>query len=84
MNRGFSGFYDGHRQSLGAALDHLLIEARDGHLLMVHPGHVDEALRACDSLTDPRQAEWETLMADGLPRRLAAQGFAIASGAACP
>ncbi|WP_146002896.1 ChbG/HpnK family deacetylase [Telmatospirillum siberiense] len=84
MNRGFSGFYDIRRQSLGAVLEGMLADAGDGHLLMVHPGHVDEALRACDSLTDPRQSEWETLMAPDLPGRLAAQGFAIASGDACP
>ncbi len=84
MNHGFSGFYDGRRQSLNDVLPRLLIGAEDGHLLMVHPGHVDDALIACDSLTGPRQTEWEALMAAGLPDRLAAQGFAIAPGAARP
>lgn len=84
MNQGFSGFYDGRREPLRDALARLLIGAEDGHLLMVHPGHVDAALIACDSLTDSRQVEWETLMAADLPDRLAAQGFAIAPGAACP
>lgn len=84
LNRGFSGFYDPRRKSLGEVLDRMLAEAVDGHLLMVHPGHVDDALKACDSLTDSRQAEWDTLMAADFPARLAARGFAIASGAACP
>jgi predicted glycoside hydrolase/deacetylase ChbG (UPF0249 family) len=84
MNKGFSGFYDGQSEALKDALPRLLIGAEDGHLLMVHPGHVDDALIACDSLTGPRQFEWETLMAADLPDRLAAQGFAIASGAAWP
>lgn len=84
MNQGFSGFYDGRRESLQAALPRLLRDAEEGHLLMVHPGHVDDALVACDSLTDSRQTEWDTLMAADLPDRLAAQGFAIASGTACP
>jgi hypothetical protein len=58
MNRGFSGFYNGANMSLATALPKLLVGAGDGHLLMVHPGHVDEALIACDSLTAPRQIEW--------------------------
>lgn len=77
-NHGFSGFYDAVRQPFSESLDRLLAGAESGHLLMVHPGHVDEALAACDSLTTPRQAEWETLMADNLPDRLASQGFVVA------
>lgn len=78
MNRGFSGFYDYRRQTLGDALPRLLTGAGDGHLLMVHPGHVDDALAACDPLTAPRQAEWSVLMADELPGILADRGFTIA------
>ena len=77
-NRGFSGFYDIRRQSLGAALPAMLAGAGDGHLLMVHPGHVDEALRACDSLTEPRQAEWAFLAGPELPACLERLGLAIA------
>jgi hypothetical protein len=80
MNRGFSGFYDGGREPLAGALPRLLLGAGDGHLLMVHPGHVDDALIACDSLTTPRQSEWEALIATDLSERLGAMGFAIASG----
>lgn len=77
-NRGFSGFYDGSRTSLGEALPRMLAGAGDGHLLMVHPGHVDAELLACDSLTTPRQAEWAYLMGPDLPTLLAARGLAIA------
>jgi predicted glycoside hydrolase/deacetylase ChbG (UPF0249 family) len=77
MNQGFSGFYDGRSQSLGDALPRFLIGAEDGHLLMLHPGHVDMALLACDSLTASRQIEWETLMAADFPDRLATLGFVI-------
>jgi predicted glycoside hydrolase/deacetylase ChbG (UPF0249 family) len=63
--------------SLATALPKLLVGAGDGHLLMVHPGHVDEALIACDSLTAPRQIEWEALMAADMPHRLASLGFVI-------
>jgi predicted glycoside hydrolase/deacetylase ChbG (UPF0249 family) len=81
-NHGFSGFYDSRTASLNDVLARLLIGAEDGHLLMVHPGHVDDALIACDSLTGPRQIEWETLMAADLSARLAALGFTIASATA--
>ena len=78
VNRGFSGFYDLKRQTFASALPAMLANAADGHLLMAHPGHVDEALAACDSLTEPRQAEWDVLMGAGLPERLAALGLVIA------
>lgn len=81
MNRGFSGFYDAARMPFGEALPRMLARASDGHLLMVHPGHVDEQLRALDSLTGPREGEWRVLMADDLPVRLAALGFHLAGRA---
>jgi predicted glycoside hydrolase/deacetylase ChbG (UPF0249 family) len=55
----------------------LLRGAGDGHLLMVHPGHVDDMLIACDSLTLPRQTEWEALMDADLPAQLVAMGYVI-------
>lgn len=77
MNSGFSGFYDSGRQGLAAALPRLLAGAGDGHLLMVHPGHVDPELESCDSLTTPREDEWSVLMADDLPKLLTANGLSI-------
>jgi hypothetical protein len=77
-NRGFSGVYDYARQDLAAAFPSLLAGAEDGHLVMVHPGHVDADLAAVDSLIEPRQAEWDFLMGDGLPRVLAARGLILA------
>ena len=76
-NRGFSGFYDSGREPLARALSRLLRGAGDGHLLMVHPGHVDDMLIACDSLTLPRQTEWEALMDADLPAQLVAMGYVI-------
>jgi len=73
-NRGFSGFYGG---SFAQALPGLLEAAVDGHLLMVHPGHVDEALRLVDSLVEPRAAEWAALMAPDFPKVLADKGFSL-------
>jgi hypothetical protein len=77
-NHGFSGFYDYGRQTLADVFPRLLRGAGDGHLLMVHPGHVDAALIACDGLTTPRQAEWAFLSGRELPLQLAAQGMSIA------
>ncbi len=77
-NRGFSGFYDAARLPFEAALPRMLDGALDGHLLMIHPGHVDDLLVGLDSLTAPRQAEWQCLMADGFPERLAKWGLALA------
>jgi len=77
-NRGFSGFYDIGRHSLAEAFPAMVAGAADGHLLMVHPGHVDEALRACDSLTEPRQAEWDFLAGPDLPACLERLGLVIA------
>ena len=77
-NRGFSGFYDARQHAVGDVFEHMLIGAGDGHLLMMHPGHVDADLEACDSLTGPRETEWQFLIADGLPQRLAARGLVIA------
>ena len=78
LNRGFSGFYDPSRQSLAQAFPKMLADAQDGHLVMVHPGHVDAALEAVDSLTAPRQVEWDFLGGDALPRLLREQGVVIA------
>ncbi len=78
-NHGFSGFYDSRRGGLGPALPRLLAGAGDGHLLMVHPGHVDAALMACDSLTTPREVEWTALMGPAFLPFLASRGLKIAA-----
>jgi len=56
VNRGFTGFYDPVSAPLGDRLPAMLRGVRDGSLLMIHPGHVDAALEAVDSLTRP--ARW--------------------------
>jgi len=77
-NQGFSGFYDYATGSLAQNFTPMLKMAGDGHLMMVHPGHVDQALRDVDSLTDPRQLEWEFLSGDEFPAQLAEAGFVLA------
>lgn len=78
-NRGFSGFYDYGGGSLADYLPTLLASAGDGHLLMVHPGHIDEALKRVDSLVQPRQREFDDIADPAFPSRLAALGFRIAA-----
>lgn len=78
VNRGFSGFYDPARTPFIHSLGRMVAGAGDGHLLMIHPGHVDAGLVACDSLTTPREAEWALLATDDFPARLASLGFVVA------
>jgi predicted glycoside hydrolase/deacetylase ChbG (UPF0249 family) len=78
LNRGFSGFYDPARYTLAEALPDMLIGAEDGHLMMIHPGHVDAELRAVDSLTDSRETEWVFVNGPLFPQILAAEGYAVA------
>jgi hypothetical protein len=78
-NRGFSGFYDYTAGDLAERFRTMLADAGDGHAMMVHPGHVDEELRAVDSLTGPREREWAFLMGEDFPVQLAAAGFELAS-----
>ena len=77
-NRGFSGFYDPLRQAFADVFPMFLTGASAGHLLMVHPGHVDAVLAARDSLTASREQEWRFLIGPDLPRLLDSQGLAIA------
>jgi len=78
VNRGFSGFYDYRAGNLADFFAPMMKDAEDGHAMMVHPGHVDDALRAVDGLTDPREAEWEFLSGADFPARLAELGFRLA------
>ncbi len=46
-------------------------------LMMVHPGQVDDALRAQDHLTSQREVEWHFLESDDCPRALAENGLEL-------
>lgn len=77
VNRGFTGFYDtdvGLRDRMPALLRH----TGDKALLMVHPGHVDAYLEAVDTLTTPRQSEWDYLASDAWPALLAERRITLA------
>ena len=45
--------------------------------LMVHPGHVDEALRAVDGYTTPREVELSALASPAVRERLARGDIAL-------
>ena len=77
-NRGFSGFYNSAERKLAAILPSLLRGARAGHLVMLHPGHIDDVLRMVDSLVAPRESEWSALIDESFPARLASLGYRIA------
>ncbi len=70
-NRGFAGAYNFKLGvNYGRILTQFLSALGDGGLVMVHPGHVDAALRARDPLTGPREAEYEVLAGAALPQIL--------------
>jgi len=78
-NPAFSGAYDFRRApSFPAIFPRFLEGLPDGALIMVHPGHVDEALRTRDPVHEPREHEFAYLAGDDFPRTLAVSGFALA------
>ncbi|MGL4288919.1 MAG: ChbG/HpnK family deacetylase [Phreatobacter sp.] len=77
-NPGFSGAYEfGRAASFAEIFPRFLAGLPDGGLVMVHPGHVDDALKRVDPVHQPRAAELAFLAGDGFPKALAAAGFAL-------
>lgn len=70
-NRGFSGFspFDAGRD-FAADLAAFLISPGPAHLVMCHPGHVDDELVALDPVVATRPVEHEVLMAFEPPQGL--------------
>ena len=64
-NDGFSGFsaFDGKNYARDFAT--YLREMGPDHLIMCHPGHVDDELRAADPVTQSREVELAFLLGDG-------------------
>ena len=74
-----AGFYDWRSTGrFGAAMSRLVPKLADGAVLMCHPGHVDELLRARDSLTDAREEEFSFLSADAFLALLDRTGLELA------
>jgi hypothetical protein len=77
-NRGFRGVYDFSDKLAYAELFRRFTDAPGpGTLVMCHPGEVDDALRAVDSLTGQRQVEFDFLASDDCLRSLARRGIAM-------
>lgn len=75
-NDGFSGLHDfSTARPFGDKMRRFLIGTGPRPLLHVHPGRVDAALRACDALTTPREAELNYLASDEFGSDLAAAGL---------
>ncbi|MDP2803825.1 MAG: ChbG/HpnK family deacetylase [Phreatobacter sp.] len=78
-NPAFSGAYDFRQASNFAAIfPTFLTRLPDAALVMVHPGHVDEALRGVDPVHEPRAHEYTYLAGDAFPADLATAGFVLA------
>ena len=77
-NRGFAGFYryDTGR-SIGEVFRRLLSGLNEGALVMCHPGVVDDALAAADSLTTPREAEYAFLSGEEFPLLLETEAVSL-------
>lgn len=78
-NPAFSGAYDFRRAAEFAAIfPTFLTRLPDAGLVMVHPGHIDEALRRVDPVHAPRAHEYAYLAGDAFPSDLATAGFTLA------
>ena len=77
-NSDFSGVYDlSGKASYSRLFQRFLVGANSGHLIMCHPGHVDEVLSKVDSFTKPRSAEYEYFAGGQFPELLRQHGFRI-------
>ncbi|MBL8569237.1 MAG: ChbG/HpnK family deacetylase [Phreatobacter sp.] len=77
-NPAFSGAYDFARAGTFPAIFRGFLPALpDGSLVMVHPGHVDAALKRVDPVHEPRERELAYLAGDAFPQDLAAAGFSL-------
>ncbi len=75
-NDGFSGLHDfSVEQPFRTRMRAFLADVGPRPLVHVHPGRVDDALIACDTLTRPREAELAYLAGDDFPADLAAAGL---------
>jgi hypothetical protein len=77
-NPAFSGAYDfAQAERFPAIFRGFLPALPDGSLVMVHPGHVDEALKQVDPVHAPREHELGYLAGEAFPQDLAAAGFSL-------
>jgi predicted glycoside hydrolase/deacetylase ChbG (UPF0249 family) len=85
VNDGFSGFSDfDPGKDYAKAFETYLRAPGRRHLIMCHPGHVDEELKAQDPVTITREQELAFLLSPRFPEMLEKRGLKLArlSGAA--
>lgn len=78
VNEGFAGFsaFDSKRD-YASDFEKYLRAPGPRHLVMCHPGRVDEALTALDPVTVTREQELDFLLGDHFPRLLAKAGASL-------
>jgi len=78
-NRRFRGVYDfSGRVPYPALFERFTDRPGPGTLVMCHPGEVDEALLACERLTDQRAVEYAFLASDKMTTSLTRRGLVLA------
>ncbi len=79
FNPAFSGAYDyGQPRDFGPLFTRFIDGLPEGGLVMCHPGHVDDTLKARDTLTDQREKEFAFLIGGEMPGILAGAGVTLA------
>jgi chitin disaccharide deacetylase len=79
VNDGFAGFSDFHPgKDYARAFETYLRAPGSRHLVMCHPGHVDDELKSLDPVTITREQELAFLLSPRLPELLAKRGFRLA------
>ncbi|WP_292532263.1 ChbG/HpnK family deacetylase [Methylocystis sp.] len=79
VNDGFAGFSDFHPSFDYARIFQSYLRAPGRrHLIMCHPGHVDEDLRKLDTVTITREQELAFLLSSKLPEMLERRGLRLA------
>lgn len=79
VNDGFAGFSDFHPgHDYAKAFQSYLRAPGRRHLIMCHPGHVDEELKALDPVTITREQELAFLLSPRLPEMLEKRGLRLA------
>ncbi len=77
-NQSFRGVYDFSGKVSYDALFRIFTDSpAPGTLVMCHPGEVDEALKACEWLTDQREVEYRFLASEDCSRSLAGRGLTL-------
>lgn len=77
-NRSFRGVYDfSGRVPYSRLFDGFTDRPGPATLVMCHPGEVDEALRACEWVTDQREVEYRFLHGDECARSLSRRGLVL-------